>query len=115
MHIDAYKFGSIQIDGQVYAEDLFVVRGRVHPGWWRRAGGHVFAPEDLDPVIAAAPEIVCLGTGDSGRVTVSEETMAAFRSAGSRVIVDRTPRVVEELNRLWAEGRDAAAALHLTC
>jgi hypothetical protein len=115
MHIDSYSFGRIRIDGVDYGKDLIVLGGEVHSPWWREAGGHVFAPNDLQTVIMAAPEVVCLGTGYYGLVQVDESTLAAFRDSGTEVVVDRTGPVVERFNRLVEVGRDAAAALHLTC
>jgi hypothetical protein len=115
MHIDSYRFGQIRIDGTDYANDVLVLRDRVLSPWWRQAGGHLYAPEDLGPVVDLAPEVVCLGTGYFGRVTVHEATLDAFTAAGSRPLVGRTGRMVEEYNRLVEEGCDVAAALHLTC
>jgi hypothetical protein len=115
MRIDDYEFGRIRIDGVEYSQDVIILRGQVRSPWWRDAGGHVFAPEDLGEVIAAAPEVVLLGTGDSGRAEVLAETHEAFHKAGTRVIVDHTGRLVDEFNRLATGGRDVAAALHLTC
>jgi len=115
MHIDSYGFGRIRIDGADYANDVLVLRDRVLSPWWRQAGGHVYAPQDLETLIALVPEVVCLGTGYFGRVTVQAAAVEAFEAEGSRVLVGRTGRMVEEYNRLVEEGCDAAAALHLTC
>jgi hypothetical protein len=98
-----------------YSEDVIIVGGVVHSPWWRTAGGHVFAPVDLANIIEAAPEFVCLGTGAVGMVTVDDETIKAFESTGTEIVIDRTPRVIEEFNRLEAGGCNVAAALHLTC
>ena len=65
--------------------------------------------------MAATPEIVVLGTGYFGRVKVLDETLTVFSEAGSEVIVEKTSRAVESFNQFVAEGRDVAAALHLTC
>jgi hypothetical protein len=115
MHIDKYSFGEIRVDGVDYGMDVILLANTVHSPWWREAGGHVFAPGDLELLISAAPEIVCLGTGYFGRVKVEPSTHEAFTDAGTTVVVDRTGPMVEEFNRLVLEGRDAAAALHLTC
>jgi len=115
MQIDSYSFGRIRVDGIDYSKDVILLRGEVRSPWWRSAGGHVFAPADLEEVMAAAPEIVVLGTGYLGRVKVLDETLTEFADAGSEVIVEKTSRAVESFNRLAAEGRDVAAALHLTC
>jgi len=115
MHIDSYSFGSIRIDGRDYSSDVILLGGDVRGSWWREAGGHVYAAEDFGELLAAAPEVVVLGTGYFGRVKVLEETLTEFADAGSEVVVERTGGAVEAFNRLAAEGRDVAAALHLTC
>jgi hypothetical protein len=115
MHIDSFSFGSIQIDGRQYSKDVILLKGKVESPWWREGGGHVFAVRDLEDLLAAAPEVVVLGTGCYGRVEVLEETLAAFTDAGSEIVVERTGNAVEHYNRLSSEGRDVAAALHLTC
>ncbi len=115
MHIDSYSFGSIRIDGVDYSDDVILLGGDVRSPWWREAGGHIYAPKDLEELMAAAPEIVVLGTGYFGRVKVLDETLTAFADVGSEVVVERTGGAVETFNRLAAEGRDVTAALHLTC
>lgn len=115
MHIDRFGFGSIRIDGVDYRKDLVILGGVIHCPWWRSAGGHVFAVADLEHVIAAAPDAICLGTGAIGMVKVEDELIRTFEAAGTEVHVDRTGSVVEVFNRLAAERRNVAAALHLTC
>ena len=115
MRIDHFRYGNVRIDGVAYSKDMIIVGGVVHSPWWRTAGSHVFAPVDLANIIEAAPDIVCLGTGAIGMVTVEEATIAAFEKIGTEVVVDRTGRVIEAFNRFSAEGRNVAAALHLTC
>lgn len=115
MRIDRFRFGSVRIDGVDYTHDLIILGGVVQSPWVRTAGGHVFAPVDLAKLIDAAPEFVCLGTGAVGMVTIETATFEAFESAGTEVVVDRTGKVIEIFNALVGEGRDVAAALHLTC
>ena len=115
MRIDGYSFGSIRIDGVNYSNDVIILSDGVRAPWWRAAGGHVYAPEDLQEVLDASPEVVVLGTGCFGRVRVEGATLEALTAAGSEVVVERTGRAVEIFNRLADEGRDVAAALHLTC
>lgn len=115
MRIDHFRFGNVRIDGVAHSKDMIIIGGVVHSPWLRTAGSHVFAPVDLANIIEAAPEVVCLGTGAVGMVTIEDETIAAFEEIGTEVIVDRTGQVIETFNRLSAEGRDVAAALHLSC
>ena len=115
MHIDSYGFGRIRIDGVRYTKDVIILGDEVISPWWRDAGGHVFAPTDLARLIEAAPEVVCLGTGAFGRVRVDSSALEAFAGCGTEVVQHRTAGAVEAFNRLVSEGRDVAAALHLTC
>jgi hypothetical protein len=115
MRIDSYSFGGIRIDGRHYSKDVILLSGEVTSPWWREAGGHVYAVCDLEEVLAAAPEVVVLGTGCYGRVVIPEETRRAFSEVGSEIVVERTGEAVKRFNQLAEAGRDVAAALHLTC
>ena len=115
MKIESYSFGSIQIDGKGYSTDVILLGGDVKSPWWREAGGHVYALEDFEELVAAAPEVVILGTGYFGRVKVLDETLTALADAGSEIVVEKTGGAVECYNRFAADRRDVAAALHLTC
>jgi hypothetical protein len=115
MHIDRYSFGNIQIDGKDYSSDVVLLGEDVKSPWWREAGGHVYAVEDFEELLAAAPDVVVLGTGYFGRVKVLDETLTALAEAGSEIVVERTGGAVECFNRFADEGRDVAAALDLSC
>jgi hypothetical protein len=114
MHIDAYSFGKITIDGRLYAADLILYPDRVEEGWWR-GEGHRLAPEDLSKVLRDPPDILLVGTGASGCMAVPETTAAKFREKGIEVRAMRTAEAVAEFNRLQGKGKKVAAALHLTC
>ena len=75
----------------------------------------MYALQDLEDVVAAAPEVVVLGTGYFGRVKVLDETLEALAEAGSEIVVEKTGGAVEYFNRFAEDGRNVAAALHLTC
>jgi len=115
MRLSEYRFGSLSIDGTSYAEDVIVVHDAVHSPWWREAGGHVFALGDLTLLLTARPEVVVLGTGFLGLVRVPSETLEGLQRSGCEVFVERTDRAVKLYNELAEQGRDVAAALHLTC
>ncbi len=55
MIIEHYEFGKIRIRGVDYDEDVIVLRGEVRSPWMRKAGGHIFAPQDLGLVIGRKP------------------------------------------------------------
>lgn len=113
--IHHYRFGRIVVDGVAHTADVILLPDRVIAPWWRKAGGHVFAPADLGPVLDAAPEAVVLGTGHDGRVRVPRDTLEALRTTGAEVVVVPTGQAVEEYERRRTAGERVAAALHLTC
>jgi hypothetical protein len=115
MRIEKYSFGNIRIDGRDYSQDLILLGDIVKGPWWREAGGHVYAVEDFKELVAAAPDVVILGTGYFGRVKVLDETLNALAEVGPEIVVEKTSGAVESYNRLADDGRDVAAALHLTC
>jgi hypothetical protein len=99
MHIDDYRFGHISVGGQNYDADLIVFPDHVQQGWWRREG-HRLAREDLEAVLADAPQVLVVGTGYFGRMRLPEETLAALRSAGVELRIAKTGNAVAEFNRL---------------
>lgn len=110
MHIDAYRFGEIIVDGTTYTSDVIVYPDEVQSNW-RRERGHHLQPDDLTDVIAAAPRHLVIGTGASGRMTVSEETKQLLRRHDISFEVLPT----DEACRAFNQRSSAVAALHLTC
>ena len=114
MHVDAYDFGRMVVDGRTYTDDLILLPDDVRPGW-RRRHGHTLLEDDLDDVFAAGPHLVVIGTGAYGRMTVPEETWEALQKAGIETVIEKTAKAVKSYNRLAGEGQRLTAAFHLTC
>jgi len=113
--IESYRFGHVVIDGMSYRKDVLIIGDTVHSPWWRSAGGHVFAVEDLRMILDAAPANVVLGIGYFGRVNVPETSLQALHKLKCSVFVERSGRAVEVFNGLVDNGGEVSAALHLTC
>lgn len=111
--IDSYDFGRIVIDGKHYSSDLIVFPDKVRDGWWRKEG-HRLNVEDLKDVLEAKPEVLVVGTGNSGLMTILPETRKHVESEGIELIAQKTAEACETFNRL-VKSRKVAAALHLTC
>ncbi len=114
MQIDHYNFGRIGIGGREYDADVIIFPDHVQERWWRRQG-HRLAQEDLETVLADAPQLLVIGTGYYGRMQVPEETLASLRAEGVEVKVSKTREAVAEFNRLQRDCARIVAALHLTC
>ncbi len=113
MRIELYSFGKIVIDGRTYTSDVIIYPGRVDASWWRKEG-HYLQAADLTDVINAMPDILIVGTGYSGVMTVPEETIRFVRSKGIEMKIERTGKAVELYNTP-VKGRKVIAAMHLTC
>ncbi len=113
MKIEHYSFGKIVINGKTYTSDVIIYPGRVDGSWWRKEG-HYLQTADLTDIITARPDVLIIGTGFSGVMTVPEETIRFAKSKGIEVRVERTEKAVELYNRIGKD-RTVIAALHLTC
>ena len=114
MKIDHYKFGEIVIDGQAYNRDLLILADRVAAGWWREEG-HKLALADLDEVLADPPQVLVVGTGRYGRMSVPPETQQALAARDVELVTQPTKAACQTYNDLASAGRRVVAALHLTC
>lgn len=112
-HIKEFSFGSIEIDGTEYVDDVIIYPWAVDDTWWRDEG-HVLKVEDIGDALEADPEVVVVGTGAHGRMKVTDAVREELEERGIDLVVARTPEAVEEYNHLQAEKR-AVALLHLTC
>jgi hypothetical protein len=104
MNIGAYHFGRIDIDGQAYTSDVIITPERVLDSWWRRQGHRL-----------AVPDVLVIGTGYLGRMSVPDETRRYLQAQGIEVREARTGEAVQEFNRLQQAHHRVVGALHLTC
>ncbi|HLG58325.1 MAG TPA: MTH938/NDUFAF3 family protein [Vicinamibacterales bacterium] len=114
MNISGYRFGKVDIGGKTYTSDVIITPERVIDGWWRQQG-HALAVADLDDVVAAKPDVLVIGTGYFGGMSVSRETRRYLEAQGIQVRDARTGEAAHDFNELQKEHGRVVAALHLTC
>lgn len=112
--IRAYKFGRIEIDNQTYTSDVIILPTGVRSNW-RRAEGHTLKPADLSAVLESSPEVLVIGQGAYGLLSVPDETLACLKQAGIEAVCAPTKQAVAIYNGRCQRGQVLAAALHLTC
>ena len=111
--IDSYDFGRIVVNGKRYNSDLIIFPDKVRDGW-RRKKGHRLHVEDLKDILEAKPEVLVVGTGYSGLMTVPSETRNYVESEGIELIAQNTREACKTFNRL-VKSKKVIAALHITC
>jgi len=113
MKIQDYSFGKIVIDEKTYTSDVIVFPERVDASWWRKEG-HLLQPEDIIEVLDVRPAVLIIGTGYSGCMRVTRQTLDLLESKGIEVHVALTQDAISLYRKLQKE-RNVIAALHLTC
>jgi len=114
LEIESYEFGRIVVDGREYTNDLFIFADGVSSEWWRDEG-HVLQPQDLEEVMDKRPELLVIGQGHSSRMKVPERTKTFLHEEDIDFEALNTQKAWRRFNELQDEGKDVAAALHLTC
>ncbi|MFQ6010330.1 MAG: MTH938/NDUFAF3 family protein [Candidatus Aenigmatarchaeota archaeon] len=109
--IDNTYFGSIIIDGRKFNTDMIVCwDGEIR----ERAKSHVFDRRELEDLLMKDPEVVIVGTGQSGLVKIDSSAEIAAKMEGIDFIVAKSPHAVQEFNKL-ARRKKAIAVIHVTC
>ena len=111
--IDSYHFGEIVINGRKYSSDVIIFPDRVQDNWWR-SKGHEICLEDITEIMNENPEVLIVGTGHSGLVTVLPQVQQEIEQRDIKLIVEPTHEACNIYNRL-SPFRRVVAALHLTC
>ena len=111
MKINSYSFGNIKVNGQNISSDLIIFKDKIINDWWRKEG-HRLHKEDLKEVIIYDPDVLIIGTGKQGIMTVPQSLINFLEDKNITVKVNKTDKAVQLFNK--ARGKKVAA-LHLTC
>ena len=111
--IDSYRFGRITVDGKTYSSDVIIYPDSVDGNWWRREG-HRLDVEDIKEILRHGPEVLIVGTGESGLMVIPEKTRDYLNSRGIELIAEKTDKACTQYNK-FCRSKKVVAALHLTC
>jgi hypothetical protein len=115
MHIEAYSFGSVRIDGVTYEHDVVIDHGRVRKRnkkpskKFRETFGHT--PLSVEEEIPWDCRWLVIGTG-FGALPEMDEVRHEAKRRGVKLAILPTERAIRELKR---HRRDTNAVLHVTC
>ncbi|MDI6884365.1 MAG: MTH938/NDUFAF3 family protein [Hadesarchaea archaeon] len=112
VRIDGTSFGSITVDGKRYPHDVWVFAdGSIR----RRDRDHEFTLDEFDLLLDGKPEVVVVGTGQSGCVRIGEDAAREAGRRGVKIISDVTPNALKQYNEAVRAKRKVAGAFHTTC
>ena len=111
--IDSYRFGQIVINDKSYTSDVIIFPDRVQSNW-RRDDSHRLTLKDVAGLMDENPEILLVGTGAPGLMSVLPEVEREAESRHIQLIVQPTSEACDIYNQLSRTQR-VVAALHLTC
>jgi len=115
MHFGEFSFGSLQIDGRTYEEDVVIERGEIRKRKKRPSKkfrddfGHT--PLSIEEKIPWKCRRLVIGTGAYGRLPVMNDVKVEAERRHVELVVVPT----NEALRLMERESDANAILHVTC
>jgi hypothetical protein len=116
--IDGTQFGSVTIDGEVFDHDVIIrLDGRVKKRKKKLSKAvygtsHTISLAEAEHLYQEGVERLLIGSGQHGRVALSEEAAAYF--AGNRCQVELLP--TPEVIPVWNQAEGAVIGMvHVTC
>ncbi len=112
--IDSTRFGSVTIDGKIYdREDNYIVFWDGKILGLHTAGRHLFGRPELEMILEKNPEMIIVGTGDSGLLNVSEEVRSLCREKGIELVEMISREAIIKFNENL--DKRVVAFIHVTC
>ncbi len=117
-------FGYIVVDDTRYTWDIVICRDNVfrRPKEFSKKYRDIYrhTPLSLEEIKyllrkCSDVKIVVIGSGQYGSLPIPREVVEYLSSNGLEVLIDRTPRVIEFLNKLSSRNTGFLAVLHVTC
>jgi hypothetical protein len=105
------KFGEVMIDSKVYYSDMII--------WWDGEKQyvektHILGKKEFGILLKKNPDIVVVGTGQQGVVTITDEVRELAKKRGIKIFEETSARAADIFNGFLATGKKAVAWIHTT-
>jgi hypothetical protein len=114
MKISRTWFGGVEIDGKRYRDVLIVEGEIIDRGKWGYFDTHTVSERELKELLRGNPEVILIGSGQSGVLEVPTEVEEEIKKRGIELIVLETPKAIERYNEL-SKVKKVNALIHTTC
>lgn len=111
--IEEHKFGSFVINGRQYLGDIKIIDVRVKH--WEDREHHELKIKDIKEILEINPELIIIGTGNSGFLEVPSELKDLIRSRRINLIIDKNQDAVIQYNKALIQNKKIGAVFHATC
>jgi len=112
--IDSTEFGSITIDGKTYHADVIIFwDGEIKEV--RTFIRHLFGNNEFKELIKNNPEVIVIGTGDSGFLRVSDEVRMLCKQKNVELVEAISKKAIEKFNENIKRGKGVIGFIHVTC
>ncbi len=118
IRVESTSFGKVIIDGRTYG-DVLIANNEVIPrnrGFLRKVFGtsHKISEEGIKKLFEGDVEVIVIGTGQSGALSVDSQIREKINSADVELVEAKTPEAIELFNSLARE-KKVNALFHTTC
>ena len=116
--IAGYRFGEVTVGRRSYSRDVYIlVDGTVKNRKKSIAReeyhtAHTVGPKELERVCKAGPEVLFVGTGETGAVKLNDDALRYLSQRSIECKPLPTPQVIEAYNK---SATRKAAVIHVTC
>ena len=112
--INSTEFGSIIIDHKTYDTDVIVSwDGKIKEA--TTVVRHLFGKKELDEILKKKPELIIIGTGDSGFLKVSDEIKKVCSQKRIELIELISKNAIAKFNENASRNKKVVAFIHVTC
>lgn len=115
--IENYTFGELCIDNRSYQTDIIItaqgeIKQRDTKYTLTFQSRHTISLEEIVVLCEEEPEVIIIGTGEHGRVRLSQEAEQYLQKQQIEIIIGRTPVIIEKYNKCT---KKKIAWLHPRC
>ncbi|MFW6149256.1 MAG: Mth938-like domain-containing protein [Atribacterota bacterium] len=118
-HIDSTKFGSVTIDKKKYNQVLIIGDSVIERDYDKLkkifGTSHKIGNWEAKELFKKDPELIVIGTGQSGAMEPQRSIINKFKNKGIGVIAESTPEAIKLYNQKMGQGRKVNALIHTTC
>ena len=112
--INSTRFGSITVDGKIYdRDDNYIIFWDSEIIGLHTAERHTFGKPELEIILKKNPEMIIVGTGDSGLLKISKEVRSLCRQKGIQIVEMISRNAIVRFNENL--DKRVVAFIHVTC